>query len=135
MAEFCELSSPAALYPIQFCGRSGAAREGRGRRSVQCAELPRIRTAVGSQAGTFFAMVADAVGRDAEVDIDAMVSCCLCIKGYATSIDLNTLRFEMKVAASENRRCLEEIRAIAAAVAAAPAARRPRRPPRQDSPA
>lgn len=83
-----------------------------------------------NEAGTFFAMVADAVG-EAEVDIDAMVSCCLCIKGYATSIDLHTLRFEMKNVALENRRCLGEIRAIAAAAAAHRRRPSPSRSPRR----
>merc|ERR1712238_465594 len=51
------------------------------------------------EARTFFNMVADTIG-DRELDVSHVVRCCLGIKGFATSIDLHILRYEVSEAMS-----------------------------------
>ncbi|CAK0814130.1 unnamed protein product [Prorocentrum cordatum] len=48
------------------------------------------------EAVTFFSMVAAAIGTD-EVDLDVLASSCLRIRGFATGIDLNVLRYETRM--------------------------------------
>merc|ERR1712087_112721 len=49
------------------------------------------------EATTFFNMVAESIG-DQELEMGSVVRCCLGIRGYATSIDLHILRYEMREA-------------------------------------
>jgi hypothetical protein len=48
------------------------------------------------EAVTFFSMVAAAIGTE-EVDLDALALSCLRIRGFATGIDLNVLRYETRI--------------------------------------
>merc|ERR1740121_1796193 len=52
------------------------------------------------EARTFFNMVSETIGRDRELEVNHVVRCCLGIKGYATSIDLHILRYEVRIAIS-----------------------------------
>ncbi|CAK0903187.1 unnamed protein product, partial [Prorocentrum cordatum] len=56
------------------------------------------------EARTFFNMVADTIG-DRELDVGHVVRCCLGIKGFATSVDLHILRYEVR----EAMRMIEEL--------------------------
>jgi len=56
------------------------------------------------EARTFFDMVADTIG-DRELDVNHVVRCCLGIKGFATSVDLHILRYEVR----EAMRLIEEL--------------------------
>ncbi|CAK0839454.1 unnamed protein product [Prorocentrum cordatum] len=82
----------------------------------QVCQIPEFRHFLNSrgihikEAGTFFAMVAQSVGAGADIDIDTMIGCCLRIRGHATSIDLHTLRFEMRALLAEQRHALDELR-------------------------
>ena len=52
------------------------------------------------EARTFFKMVSETIGRNKELDVNHVVRCCLGIKGYATSVDLHILRYEVRLALS-----------------------------------
>jgi len=51
------------------------------------------------EARTFFNMVGESIG-ERELEVSQVVRCCLGIKGYATSIDLHILRYEVRLALS-----------------------------------
>jgi len=63
-----------------------------------------------NEAGSLFSMIAQSTGNNDEIDIDTMIACFLRIKGMATSIDLHTLRFEVKSALRQQTRVLDDMK-------------------------
>merc|ERR1712151_835879 len=65
-------------------------------------------------AKTFFTMLSESMGKDKEVDIGTIVGSCLRIKGVATSIDLQILRYEARTAARRHAELASLVHALVA---------------------
>jgi hypothetical protein len=68
------------------------------------------------EAKTFFMMLVESSEdqlHEKEVDISTLVSCCLRIKGVATSIDLHTVRYELKMMQKNQQALLSKVNHMA----------------------
>lgn len=63
-------------------------------------------------AKTFFTMLSESMDRENEVDIGTVVGSCLRIKGVATSIDLQMLRFQARAAARKQTELSKDVHSL-----------------------
>jgi large-conductance mechanosensitive channel len=83
----------------------------------ECVRFLQVRGIDIKDAQHLFSMVASTTAKEAEVEIGQLVSCLNRIKGYATSIDVHILRFEVRALlklAVRNQHSIVEMREVVA---------------------